>query len=114
MFEEHTAGRRKKRRRSNNGSSDWIAKTSGHCFYCGSIQRLTRDHIIPRSKGGGTFPCNIVAACSPCNGEKGRLSLEEYRAALAYRSHVSHDAFRFWGETAPASVSAPASAPSGA
>lgn len=44
------------------------------CQYCGSGFRthdLTFDHVIPRSKGGGTNWGNIVAACQCCNTKKG-------------------------------------------
>jgi 5-methylcytosine-specific restriction endonuclease McrA len=41
------------------------------CAYCGSMEDLTFDHVIPRSKGGRTSWDNIVAACSPCNLRKG-------------------------------------------
>lgn len=46
----------------------------GRCHYCGDFGRkskLTRDHIIPRSKAGRTLPSNLVWACSPCNFAKG-------------------------------------------
>lgn len=44
------------------------------CQYCGdefSTRDLTFDHVIPRSKGGGTSWENIVSACMPCNSRKG-------------------------------------------
>ena len=44
------------------------------CQYCGkkpSTHELTFDHVVPRSKGGGTSWENIVAACRPCNTVKG-------------------------------------------
>lgn len=43
------------------------------CQYCGqpgSIEELTFDHVIPRSRGGRTSWDNVVAACSPCNLRK--------------------------------------------
>ncbi len=41
------------------------------CQYCGSVDDLTFDHLIPRSKGGKTRWDNVVTACSPCNLKKG-------------------------------------------
>jgi 5-methylcytosine-specific restriction endonuclease McrA len=44
------------------------------CQYCGgefSSHSLTFDHVIPRKLGGTTCWENIVAACEPCNSEKG-------------------------------------------
>ncbi len=32
---------------------------------------LTVDHVIPRSKGGGSTWENIVTCCAPCNRRKG-------------------------------------------
>jgi hypothetical protein len=32
---------------------------------------MTVDHIIPRSKGGGSFQWNLAPACNPCNRSKG-------------------------------------------
>lgn len=44
------------------------------CQYCGAVlpaSALTFDHVVPRSRGGITSWCNIVAACQPCNTRKG-------------------------------------------
>ena len=41
------------------------------CQYCGSMNELTFDHLIPRSKGGVTSWENVITACSPCNLRKG-------------------------------------------
>lgn len=44
------------------------------CQYCAKRfppSQLTFDHVIPRSKGGGTNFENIVAACQECNVRKG-------------------------------------------
>jgi 5-methylcytosine-specific restriction endonuclease McrA len=54
-----------------------FARDRYSCQYCGrhrSLFRqrefLTRDHVIPISKGGGNGWDNVVAACSPCNNTK--------------------------------------------
>lgn len=51
------------------------------CPYC--LQTLpleisTRDHLIPRSRGGKTEPANIILCCKKCNNEKGALTPDEY------------------------------------
>ena len=48
------------------------------CVYCGrhrselrGRQFLTRDHVVPTSRGGANSWANVVTACSPCNNRKG-------------------------------------------
>jgi Restriction endonuclease len=44
------------------------------CQYCLKIlstEQLTIDHVIPKSRGGGTRWDNVVAACHRCNLRKG-------------------------------------------
>jgi 5-methylcytosine-specific restriction endonuclease McrA len=48
-----------------------FARDGWTCQYCGSRANLTVDHVIPRSKGGGSSWDNIVASCAPCNRRKG-------------------------------------------
>jgi 5-methylcytosine-specific restriction endonuclease McrA len=55
-----------------------FARDSYRCMYCGrhrSVLRgrefLTRDHVIPISRGGHNVWNNVVTACSPCNNRKG-------------------------------------------
>ncbi|GIV59160.1 HNH endonuclease [Rhodocaloribacter litoris] len=62
------------------------------CQYCGSRERLTIDHILPRSRGGPDTWENLVAACVPCNNRKGNRTPEEAGMSLRRRpfrpSHV--------------------------
>lgn len=41
------------------------------CQYCGTVDDLTLDHVIPRSKGGKSSWDNLVTACKGCNAKKG-------------------------------------------
>ena len=54
----------------------------GECCYCGCTpkrnQRLTRDHLLPISKGGTTTQDNIVPACSSCNSSKGAEDFKDW------------------------------------
>jgi len=73
------------------------------CFYCGELipkNKITKDHLLPQSRGGGAHG-NLVKACKPCNGGKGSLTLEEYRLVIAYRKGmVGHAVMPFPGEMA--------------
>ena len=63
------------------------------CAYCQSdSNRLTIDHIIPRSRGGDTTFENCVAACKGCNHEKGSRTPSEagmYPRTKAYQPTIS-------------------------
>ena len=43
---------------------------SRHRRELGARERLTRDHLLPRSKGGTDEWLNVVTACSSCNHRK--------------------------------------------
>src|SRR6187549_875607 len=45
-------------------------------------EKLTVDHVVPRSRGGQTTWTNVVAACLRCNLLKGNRTLEEARLRL--------------------------------
>jgi 5-methylcytosine-specific restriction endonuclease McrA len=47
-----------------------FARDAHACQYCGSRARLTLDHVVPRSRGGGSSWDNVVTACAPCNLRK--------------------------------------------
>jgi hypothetical protein len=50
------------------------------CLYCGGEFRdfeLTRDHLVPRSRGGRDTWDNCVAACKRCNHHKGDRLMHE-------------------------------------
>ena len=58
-----------------------IYARDGHrCQYCAvkcTIDELTYDHVIPRSKGGRTTWENIVSACYTCNRRKANRTPSE-------------------------------------
>lgn len=58
----------------------------GHlCMYCGeeyAASQLTRDHVIPLSRGGYDRWSNVVAACKACNTHKGNRTPEDAGVAL--------------------------------
>ncbi|MGH7333964.1 MAG: HNH endonuclease [Candidatus Rokuibacteriota bacterium] len=55
-----------------------LRRDSYTCQYCTRRgERLTVDHIVPRSRGGVTAWTNVVAACLRCNLRKGNRLPEE-------------------------------------
>ena len=72
-----------------------ILRRDGYtCQYCSRRgERLTVDHIVPRSRGGDTSWTNVVAACLRCNLHKGNRSPEEARLRLI--REPSHPQFLF-------------------
>lgn len=51
-----------------------FARDAHLCMYCGRRfprSLLTRDHVMPVSRGGRDIWVNVVAACFPCNSRKG-------------------------------------------
>jgi 5-methylcytosine-specific restriction endonuclease McrA len=51
---------------------------------------LTVDHVLPRSRGGGTTWENCVAACYSCNSKKGCRTPRE--AGMELRSRPARPA----------------------
>lgn len=70
----------------------------GHlCLYCGrgfARSMLTRDHVLPVSKGGRDLWENVVAACFACNSRKGNRTPQQAGMpllAIPYRpSWIEH------------------------
>ncbi|WP_370980721.1 HNH endonuclease [Agaribacterium sp. ZY112] len=55
-------------------------RDESRCLYCGhyfSSSELSRDHVVPTSRGGPDRWENVVAACKRCNQRKGNYLLEE-------------------------------------
>jgi 5-methylcytosine-specific restriction endonuclease McrA len=71
-----------------------IRRDGNHCQYCGSRERLTLDHVVPKSRGGPDTWENLVAACVPCNNRKGNRTPEEAGMRLSRKpfrpSHVMY------------------------
>lgn len=55
---------------------DILRRDGWTCAYCAGFAN-TIDHVYPESRGGGSSWGNLVAACSPCNGEKDDRTPEE-------------------------------------
>lgn len=61
------------------------------CAYCGGhfhADDLTREHIVPTSRGGHDTWMNCITACRNCNGRKGNRLPEEAHMSLLYLPYV--------------------------
>jgi len=74
-----------------------FARDAHLCLYCGGTfprQTLTRDHVLPLSRGGRDVWENVVTACFQCNSRKGGRTPQEARMpliAVPYRpSWIEH------------------------
>ena len=57
-----------------------FARDAHLCLYCGRQfhrPQLTRDHVLPVSKGGLDIWENVVAACFHCNSRKGNRTPQQ-------------------------------------
>jgi 5-methylcytosine-specific restriction endonuclease McrA len=61
------------------------ARDRYRCQYCMrkcALAEITFDHVLPRSRGGGTTWENIVSACVACNSRKANRTPTEAGMAL--------------------------------
>ena len=64
------------------------------CQYCGvriTMKTGTRDHVVPRSRGGPDVLSNVVAACRSCNFKKDARTPDEAGMALKHRPRALSD-----------------------
>lgn len=72
-------------------------REGGRCKYCNRQVRMrasdldyrttldaTADHVIPRSRGGGSGMDNLVLACADCNHQKGNLMPQAWATYLHF------------------------------
>lgn len=62
--------------------------TCAYCLNVFSKDKLTRDHIIPRSKGGADNWQNCCTSCVSCNTHKSDKLLEKSGMKLGYMPYV--------------------------
>jgi len=84
-------------RKYNHGFIEWkkqfrasLSEAQGHrCAYClcDIWNAATIEHIWPRSKRGGLTFANCVAACAPCNQQRGNGQIwDQYQRVRAIRT----------------------------
>lgn len=55
-----------------------LVKFDNSCAYCGSQFELTKDHVLPISKGGKHEVNNLIPACHSCNSSKNDTLLDDW------------------------------------
>jgi 5-methylcytosine-specific restriction endonuclease McrA len=48
-----------------------LSQNGGDCFFCGSPNAQTLDHLIAKAKGGTEHESNLLPCCSRDNANKG-------------------------------------------
>lgn len=82
-------------RRPPWGKRGLYQRDRGLCAYCGRPGNSV-DHVVPRSRGGGTTWENTVVACNPCNNRKRDRTPAEAGMRLLVQPHVPR-----WAELIP-------------
>jgi 5-methylcytosine-specific restriction endonuclease McrA len=80
-----------------------FARDDYRCQYCHRTQAdlrhrecLTRDHLVPLSRGGTNDWTNVVTACSSCNTRKGNHLPEECGMLPLHSPHEPHFVHLAW------------------
>lgn len=80
-----------------------FARDDYACQYCGRTQRqlrtrecLTRDHVVPLSRGGTNGWTNVVTSCSSCNIRKANRLPRECGMRLRSHPHEPHFVHLSW------------------
>jgi 5-methylcytosine-specific restriction endonuclease McrA len=73
---------REKNATGSHTLEQWEALKKKHgdrCAYCGKVGEMTRDHIVPLSRGGANSLDNLTPACKSCNSSKRDKSVQEWK-----------------------------------
>jgi len=80
-----------------------FARDGYACQFCGRSQEslrtreyLTRDHLIPLSRGGTNDWTNVLTACSTCNTRKGNRLVHECGMPPLTMPHEPHFVHLAW------------------
>lgn len=68
----------------------------GRCIHCDQPtvlhgkgkKKATRDHIIPKSKGGSWTISNLILACETCNNDRADMYLDQYQIYRHLRTEL--------------------------
>ena len=76
-------------------NEELFARDRWTCAYCGNVfssAKLTRDHIVPVSRGGPDVWMNVVAACERDNHKKDAHLLHEVGMELLFAPYMPNRA----------------------
>lgn len=83
IYADWVTPRKKPRRPTSKISApEWLSiqkKYNNRCFYCGRQTKLTKDHVVPISRGGSDTLDNIVPACMRCNRLKSAITIGNFK-----------------------------------
>ena len=68
------------------------------CAYCGSKDKLTIDHIVPKAKGGVDFTKNLLCACHKCNQDKSYTPMEDWYLSQEFFDVARYEKIKKWME----------------
>lgn len=63
-----------KEKKTSKGTCFFCVTGNERCRYCHSTNNLTKDHIVPKSRGGKNSRKNYQTLCGECNQTKGALT----------------------------------------
>lgn len=66
------------------------------CAYCGSQDKLTIDHIVPKAKGGPDFTKNLLCACHDCNQDKAYSPMEDWYLSQEFFNVDRYEKIKNW------------------
>lgn len=80
-----------------------FARDDYRCQFCGrgadelrTREYLTRDHLVPLSRGGNNEWMNVMTACSTCNTRKGNRLVDECGMKPLKAPHEPHFVHLAW------------------
>jgi hypothetical protein len=76
-----------------------FARDHHRCAYCGNyfdLEKLTKDHIKPKTHKGKNTWMNLITACKPCNGQKADRTPEQAKMPLKYKPYVPSPIEYLW------------------